>query len=1133
MSTAFPPSRHRSRMARERSRDVNNSMLSVASSTGSNHGTVSTDSTISTDFDPIRDEACMSTQQLNTNYSQKLPELRDTAKKYGRWQPRSQQEFVINTSAIGRAFPDFSHAGSSDDTFNVEVGRAPTRHPSNPRVEYSGSPSSPIITMGSTKILHTPKRTSTNHSILQDALRNRSFKETAQHNSTEQKENIPPASQGSAKASPYISHASRTISGERRSLAELHARVADESDGSFIGQERPVTSTLQPPKNSRFANGQAQNLQRVSASPNVSSKRQPSEVVDEAMVRAASNTPSKPQVGPQKIPHYTTNSATPNPTQQSFLLPGMRAASDVDSGTFNNGVPVFAHGGKIHNRHTSKATLLNASFGPVDAIVVPDEEEDIYELINLLKARIARVEAENGDQKHIINDITKDNHQLALERKELPDYVRPDSALGMGDSGSDRHGGSLREVSSMNSHQSPSNSDVLTKIPGLQARIISIQNQLDASEQRVSNHDVIFKASTIERDQAVKQLAEAYLENERLQDENDSLRKERGDLLRELQQKEQQEDGSAVKELEAAQNQISLLRMRGESLEQLEFENRSLRRKNEALEKELGQFEAKSQEHADTWQKKETKLRNKILRQEEVVTKLQELTQEIHENTREITLATTSKHNGLTSHHRAESKPKYGRRSLHLDSIPQGPASMVMKQNEKRMNEVDGTNADLDITSSRGRKATEDSYNVKLGGVNYRPDPPQLNDFDQETGNARQATALGTHDASLDVDTTNGTTIHDYIRNTPGDDTLEGSSYASILGQGFMTNLRQHVRNLRDVKELQQRQRGATTPSIHDDTVQSNHPIQSSYPRSTQELVGILKNTNTRNRDEFTGCLSVRSAGSNALHAEDLTDCLSVKSAQSGKSRSHHENSQASTSHRRHHSETSVHAHTYRRHRTEKDDMTSAFIIPDIEFGSQQNGKDHPRLTPDARRVLDGLCQHNASNCILCRQVTSYGDSNATNGTKQTIRIDVPIPVSERMPIPAPYEDEPTIRPSVQPGLALATVIKGLQDEIAHLKMRQSEVQVAYNQHDSSLGRRARKTMKKTLEELLKQIDHKSDQVYALYDVLEGQKQSGQEMSDEEVERTLSNIGLNHEDTTKEGENDQDETLPWEGIEDN
>ncbi len=57
--------------------------------------------------------------------------------------------------------------------------------------------------------------------------------------------------------------------------------------------------------------------------------------------------------------------------------------------------------------------------------------------------------------------------------------------------------------------------------------------------------------------------------------------------------------------------------------------------------------------------------------------------------------------------------------------------------------------------------------------------------------------------------------------------------------------------------------------------------------------------------------------------------------------------------------------------------------------------------------------------------------------------------------------------------------------------------------------------LKEELDRLAGSIEIKSDQLYALYDVLEGQRAAGQEMAGGE------NI-----------EQEVDEDLPWEGIDD-
>lgn len=100
------------------------------------------------------------------------------------------------------------------------------------------------------------------------------------------------------------------------------------------------------------------------------------------------------------------------------------------------------------------------------------------------------------------------------------------------------------------------------------------------------------------------------------------------------------------------------------------------------------------------------------------------------------------------------------------------------------------------------------------------------------------------------------------------------------------------------------------------------------------------------------------------------------------------------------------------------------------------------------------------------------------------------------------------MRPSQPPSVALAMVMKGLEDELAHLKLSLGQHQAAYKQHDASLSKHRRKALWKRMVELLTTIDRKADQIYSLYDVLEGQKESGQMMTEEHLEVTLHSIGI-------------------------
>jgi hypothetical protein len=172
-----------------------------------------------------------------------------------------------------------------------------------------------------------------------------------------------------------------------------------------------------------------------------------------------------------------------------------------------------------------------------------------------------------------------------------------------------------------------------------------------------------------------------------------------------------------------------------------------------------------------------------------------------------------------------------------------------------------------------------------------------------------------------------------------------------------------------------------------------------------------------------------------------------------------------------------------RRNPIQNEDITSGFIIPDISTVEVKAADPHPTLSTNARQVYDSLCKHDCANCTVCSRVASFDTKK-----QHTIHVPKPVPVSKRMPDQGPYEDAPTVRPSMEPSLALANVIKGLEDEIAHLKMEHSRISTAYVMHDASLGMRQRRSLKKRMDELTGDIETKSDQLYQLYDVVEAQQ---------------------------------------------
>lgn len=571
----------------------------------------------------------------------------------------------------------------------------------------------------------------------------------------------------------------------------------------------------------------------------------------------------------------------------------------------------------------------------------------------------------------------------------------------------------------------------------------------------------------------MKQLTQAQLLIQELKVENDDLKEENESLHIHLKEFVTEAD---------------------EDTHSWKIGEQALKQEVASLETKLSRLTAEIEENARNWGRKESSLRNKIRRQVEILREVQEATQEIRSNTRELDVVNSRKESAPSRLEKSKRKPEI--KPVHENASAGG-------------HQLTGKSVDL--------KSAEPSLRPKRR-QSIHEDLPALDK------------SINT-DASYIEESTVGTTVHKPVSAVnPEGSTLDGSDYESIVGPDFMANLRQLLRESRTTKNEAE---GAVDATQDDGnyTVQSTRSAGLSHAASAKAPTGILKNGGAQSRDDF-----------------DLTGRLSVKSTRStGRAEVEHAG-RPGTSHNRRHSDSTVHSVLGRR-RTEMDGMTSEFIIPDIASNINNHGVEYPALSTSARRILDGLCKHDSNNCTVCTRVVSF---DIGSGLKSRVHIAKPIPVSDRMPVAAPYEDEPTTRPSVHPGLALATVIKGLKDEVAHLKVEHSRIQAAYNKHDSSLGMRQRKALKKRLEELLRIIDVKSDQIYALYDVLEGQKQSGQQMCEEDVEVTLLSIGVDPEEFTKiskttgkkttqeqsknaeldDDDEDSEMDLPWEGIDD-
>jgi hypothetical protein len=170
--------------------------------------------------------------------------------------------------------------------------------------------------------------------------------------------------------------------------------------------------------------------------------------------------------------------------------------------------------------------------------------------------------------------------------------------------------------------------------------------------------------------------------------------------------------------------------------------------------------------------------------------------------------------------------------------------------------------------------------------------------------------------------------------------------------------------------------------------------------------------------------------------------------------------------------------------------MTSAFILPDIKLASSTTTgvKTHTTTatTTTTKPVISK--EHDNDNCTVCRR-EGY--------TSATAALVVPklVKVSERTST-ADEADDATMRPAQSPREALATVVKGLNDERIHLTAELAVQQAMLSEHDPSLGARRRAAIDVSIQDLMRRLSWLDQQIYRLHDVLEGQE----DVSEEEVE---------------------------------
>ncbi|KAL9006640.1 MAG: hypothetical protein Q9188_000600 [Gyalolechia gomerana] len=206
-----------------------------------------------------------------------------------------------------------------------------------------------------------------------------------------------------------------------------------------------------------------------------------------------------------------------------------------------------------------------------------------------------------------------------------------------------------------------------------------------------------------------------------------------------------------------------------------------------------------------------------------------------------------------------------------------------------------------------------------------------------------------------------------------------------------------------------------------------------------------------------------------------------------------------------------------KRHSVPRDELTSGFILPDITFNLQPAMDSQAAPLVNSRSHFDIAQQNSAQSHVEQADLLDLAPIQAyEQQAQQTAESPKLPPISDEELDITIYDEEPSIRPSQPPDVALAVVLESLQTELTSQRAQLAKYQRNYDRQDVAINRRQRKQILGKIQALLESCDLKADQIYNLHDVIEGHKKQGQPITKDQVDNTLQSLGLD---------------LPWEGIE--
>ncbi|KAH7082991.1 hypothetical protein BKA63DRAFT_141067 [Paraphoma chrysanthemicola] len=1093
MQSSPPTSAGKARTLRELSRSLSHSPRDIPSPSpppsDSNPTKHSGFGTETSNFfnDP---DILMSTQHKfddDTNDLPQYPRIRSTAKKVNAWHMLRSEQPNPDTSMVNKEFGDFDHSMSDDEAISVEQARGIDR----------GTPNRLSSQFNSLYDITPPSnRTRKSYAAETGSLRRDAQIRRASRNDLDTA-SPRPASKRNSPALPTNQDRKRT------SLAQLHAKLS-EDESSFMDQ-RPPTLTMDSAKNSRWGNRSRHTSLQIDGN------------VDPS-VRANATPRSRPATA------Y-------NATAQSFILPDLPNLTELVSGVFEDGTPVFSKTAPARSRFSAPPNgSRRPQHIPVEGVPIPEEEKAIFSALQLLQDKVAQIEHERAEAERRIEEQDLELIELRATTQAQEKLRRSDSAQD-----SDSGKGSWKVEKTR-----------------LDATVQTLRTKLDRVERKTAVLEIEKKRLNTERDNMAAQLGVAFQtceelknekialgsENEALREELDALRAENEALREQLDQEHSQHREETIQlrrqfdqtanatEKENATLHAELARVRAQQddqtqqlarkdmelrkarQEQAEFDR--LKNDHESLKSQLASLKAKRDEDVKRWTRQEASFKAQVDRRDETIRHFQDMTQEQtneamrldNENLRQELAQLAAQHedeNAQWAMKEVAMKRKIKQRE------EAARTTLDMTREVLGMREANGQQFSAPQHPSKGKeKAAEDTFQRK---PSYRREDTRTrikNRVQMEVQNSRAMNSSHveesprksytgisriSHRSSHPVDQHRSFSAPIRAdKNAHVESEVESTTDLSLHPRGTPYTSRSIAPakpaapmqpptdlDLTELSFIDSAQIAQLRRALEEERVALRRKTSAPVELERDETVRSQRQTR---EDTVRSIASTKSERRPSLprksSLKDITQRTNGTQFEEDitGNMSNLDADAEATQTKQSVIDASMLSNTSRRRRSAPTEMTSAFIVPDIKLDSRKQTTTTIKIS---HKVASK--DHDNDNCTVCRR---EGLTMATDD----LRVPKLVAVSSRMP----DDVDATMRPARSPKEALAMVVKELKDERAHLHMELAIMRAMLESHDVSLGNRKRREINASIQDLLRRLDIKDTQIYNLYDVLEGQQ---------------------------------------------